>query len=55
MKILHLVKAKPDETVERIMNTQRESHSVGEIDLRTEKDYGKIVDAIVDSDLVISW
>ena len=55
MKILHILKENPDETVARIMQAHRESHNVREVDLRTEKNYAKVVDAIVDSDLVISW
>ena len=55
MKILHMLKSKPDRTVERIMNKHRETHEVVAIDLQTDEDYDRIVDAIVGSDLVISW
>ena len=55
MKIFYLIKENPDETLVRIMKCQRENHEVTAVDLRHEKDYGRIVDGIAASDLVISW
>ena len=55
MKIFYLLKEDPDETLKRIMKCHRETHEVTAIDLRREKDYGRIVDRIAESDLVISW
>ena len=55
MKIFYLLKRGHDETLDGIMKFHRASHEVTEVDLRTDKDYGKIVDRIAESDLVISW
>ena len=55
MKILYLLKTDNGKTLDRFMDAHRASHEVVEIDLRNDKDYGKIVDRIVESDLVISW
>lgn len=55
MKILYLVKTENDQTLHKFMDAHRVSHEVVEIDLGIDKDYGKIVDRIVESDLVISW
>ena len=55
MKILYLVKTDNDKTLDRFMDAHRVSHEVSKIDLGSDKDYGKIVDRIVESDLVISW
>ncbi len=55
MKILYLVKTDHDETLDRCMAHHRISHEVVEIDLKTSKNYGEIVDRIVESDLVVSW
>ncbi len=55
MKILYLLKSNPDESTKKIMDTQSEGNEVVIIDVRTEKDYERIVDEIVNSDKVISW
>lgn len=55
MKILYLLKTDNGKTLDMFMDTHRVSNEVVEIDLRSDKDYGKIVDRIVESDLVISW
>lgn len=55
MKILYLLKSDADKTLDIFVAAHRASHEVVEIDLKAEKDYGKIVDSIVESDLVVSW
>ena len=55
MKILYLVKSGHDEMLDKLMSHHRTGHEVVEIDLEKDKDYGKIVDHIARSDLVISW
>jgi len=55
MKILYLIKEQPDETTKKIMQLQAEGNEVLTIDLRSEKDYDRIVEEIVNSDKVITW
>ena len=55
MKIVCLVKHDLDETVRRIVEVHRKSNDVAVIDLRQDRDYGKIVDLIAGSDKTISW
>lgn len=55
MKILYLLRSKPDATCQKLMDEHRKSHEVTVIELAAEKDYGKIVDAIEAHGKVISW
>lgn len=55
MKILYLLRSRPDSTCQTLMDEHRKSHEVTVIDLAAEKDYDKIVDALDASDKVISW
>ncbi len=55
MKILYLVKQEPDATLKTIMETHKKGNSVSVVDMRQEKNYGKIVDLIFSHDKVISW
>lgn len=55
MKILHLVKRDLAPTEASIVETHRKGHDVTLVDLRTETDYGRIVDQIAAADRVISW
>ena len=55
MKILHLVKKDLAPTEASILEAHRKGHDVTVIDLRTETDYGRIVDQIAAADKVISW
>ena len=55
MKILHLVKRDLTSTEQAILAAHRGGHTVEVIDLRTNTDYGRIVDQIVATDKIISW
>ncbi len=55
MKILYLMKQDPDATVKKIMEVHKNGNEVTVVDLRQEKNYGKIVDLIFSNDKVISW
>jgi len=54
MKILYVIKDAPDATMAKIMDEHRKSHDVSSIDIRANKDYAKIVDAIEAADKVIA-
>lgn len=55
MKILFLAKGELDETADAMVREHSKEHEVTVIDLRQDKDYGKIVGLIAGSDKVISW
>lgn len=55
MKILYIMKRDPDSTLEDIINRHKASHEITLLDIRTEKDYERIVDLIETSDRVITW
>lgn len=55
MKISHILKQDPDETLKKIMEEYKKSNEVTAVDLRENKNYDQIVDLIAASDRVISW
>lgn len=55
MKILHLVKRDLTPTEKAILEAHRGGHEVEVIDLRTNSDYGRIVDQIATANKIISW
>lgn len=55
MKILYVVSNEPDTTGSAIIEAHRKSHEVTLFDLRSDKDYGKLVEQIEAHDKVISW
>ena len=55
MKILHLVKKDLTPTEKAILEAHRKGHSVEVVDLRTNTDYGRIVDQIVAAEKIVSW
>ncbi|HTR44488.1 MAG TPA: hypothetical protein VMH06_02175 [Thermodesulfovibrionales bacterium] len=55
MKILYLMKQKPDETITEVMTEHKRAHKVTVVDLEEDKNYDRIVDLIAESDRVISW
>jgi hypothetical protein len=55
MKILYIVKQKPDATLNKIMEVHKKGNDVMVVNLKENKDYGKLVDLIFSSDKVISW
>jgi len=55
MNILCLMKKEPDATIRGILDVQKREHAVTVVDIRTDKNYDKIVDLIFSSNSVISW
>ena len=55
MKILYILKQAPDATLKTIMDTHKKGNEVTVVDIKQNKDYGKIVDLIFSNDKVISW
>lgn len=55
MKILYIIKKDPEGTLNDFLSRHKASHDVTVVDLRTEKDYERIVDLIIENDRVISW
>jgi hypothetical protein len=55
MKILYILKQEADATCRTIMDVHKKSNDVTVVNIKENKDYGKIVDLIFASDKVISW
>jgi len=55
MKILYLFTRDRDATTEALVEGQKEQHQVTVLDLRTEKDFKKIVQKIEKAERIISW
>jgi hypothetical protein len=55
MNILCLMRKDPDATISSILAVQTREHAVTVVDIRTDKNYEKIVDLIFSSNSVISW
>ena len=55
MKILYLMSNRPDDTANKIIEIHKQSNDVSIIDMNANKNYDEIVDAIAESDKVISW
>lgn len=55
MTILYLLKQEPDETLQSIIEGHKKEHEVEIVDIRSEKNYARIVDLIERCDKVISW
>ncbi|MHB8843663.1 MAG: hypothetical protein ACYC7L_02855 [Nitrospirota bacterium] len=55
MNILCLMRKDPDATISGILEAQKREHAVTVVNIRTEQDYGRIVDLIFSSDSVITW
>jgi len=55
MKVLYIIKQDPDETLKKFLDEHKKSNEVTVVDLRQDKDYGRIVDLIAANDKVISW
>jgi hypothetical protein len=55
MKILYILKQEPDATLKKIMDVHKKGNDVTVVDIRQNKDYGKLVDLIFSNDKVISW
>ncbi len=55
MDILYLVKQDPDETLRKILDVQMKEHRITVVDLRTQRDYGAIIDLIAANDRIVAW
>lgn len=55
MKILYLLTRDLDATASALRSEHAREHEVEVVDLRRVGDYGRVVDAIVAADRVISW
>ena len=55
MKNLYIMRNNPDDTVNKMIQVQKQSNDVSIIDINTNKNYDEIVDAIAGSDKVITW
>ena len=58
MKILHILRTRPDFTVEKLMQgaTNGDRSKVTSLyEFQDEQDWSKLVDEIFDNDKVISW
>ena len=54
-KVLFLLKQEPDKTAKTIIDVQKTLADVTVIDMRTDKNYDKIIDEAVSSDTIITW
>lgn len=56
MKVLHILKSRPDETTSLLMNAISEEKEATRFELFTENaDYEKLIDLLLEHDEVISW
>jgi hypothetical protein len=56
LKVLHILKKKPEENVEKIIALQSEENEVETVKLyEGEVDYSKLLELIFSSDKVVSW
>lgn len=57
MKILHILKSKPDESIISIINTQKSAHEVSIVNLYEDDniDYEHLVELIENFDKIITW
>jgi len=55
MKILYVLTKDLDGTEQRIVDEQKKTNETNSFDVRTEKDYDRLVDLVESSDKVISW
>lgn len=55
MKILYILKQDIEGTLKEFIDSHSENNDVAVIDLRENKDYGRIIDLVMTSDKVICW
>lgn len=55
MKILHILKAEPEDSVKKIIEEHKKDNDVEVINLGSNKDYDLIVELIEKADKVIVW
>ncbi|MBF0472242.1 MAG: hypothetical protein HQK91_02075 [Nitrospirae bacterium] len=54
-KIIYILKQDPNATAQQLINEHKKTENVTVIDLRTDKDYDRIIDMVAGSDKVITW
>lgn len=55
MKILHILKTQPAESVKKIIEDHKKDNHVEVINISDAKDYNYIIELIEKADRVISW
>lgn len=55
MKILHILKTEPEESIKKIIEEHKKDHDVDVLSLTDYKDYRMIVGIIEKADKVITW
>ncbi|BCB96845.1 hypothetical protein JZK55_17670 [Dissulfurispira thermophila] len=55
MKILHILKTLPEESVKKIIDEHKKDHDVDVVSLTDCKDYSTIVHLIENADKVMTW
>lgn len=55
MKILHILKTEPEESIKKIIEEQKKENDIQIVELNKNKDYDFIVRLIEESDKVIAW
>ena len=56
MKVLHVLKSEPDETIITLMDSFEEGGEVQEFEMyKGDVDYDKLIELVFDSDKVICW
>ncbi len=55
MKILYLMRNNPDDTANKIIEIQKQTNDVSIIDINLNKNYDEVIDAIAESDKIITW
>lgn len=55
MKILHILKTEPEDSVKKIIEEHKKGHDVDVLSLTDCKDYSMIIDSIEKADKVMVW
>jgi len=55
MKILYIIKRKPDDTLKKIIKEHKKLYEVNVVDLKEDKNYEQIINLVTSCDKVISW
>ncbi|MCL4456597.1 MAG: hypothetical protein M1406_04205 [Nitrospirae bacterium] len=55
MKILHILKTEPEDSVKAVIEEHRKCHDVTVIEIYKSKEYDLIVELVERADKVISW
>ncbi|MGD8226847.1 MAG: hypothetical protein PVH82_14990 [Desulfobacteraceae bacterium] len=56
MKVLHVLKSVPDETIKTLKSGFAQSHEIQEFEMyKDDVDYDKLIKLVFDNDKVICW